>query len=133
MEGIFTFMGMSVSNLAKLFGGILVAWGVVAYFMQSSDPPSITAMIPAFMGLPLLSFGLLSDWNESNSHHYMHAAMVFALLMVMGGAQGLLDIEGKSNLALGSHIILVVLGIIFMVAGIMSFRHARKLRESSGV
>ncbi|MCH1592153.1 MAG: hypothetical protein L7R66_04075 [Candidatus Thalassarchaeaceae archaeon] len=133
MEGIFTFMGMSVSNLAKLFGGILVAWGVVAYFMQSSDPPSITAMIPAFMGLPLLSLGLLSDWNESNSHHYMHAAMVFALLMVMGGAQGLLDIEGKSNLALGSHIILVVLGIIFMVAGIMSFRHARKLRESSGV
>jgi len=133
MEGIFTFMGMSVSNLAKLFGGILVVWGVVAYFMQSSDPPSITAMIPAFMGLPLLSLGLLSDWNESNSHHYMHAAMVFALLMVMGGAQGLLDIEGKSNLALGSHIILVVLGIIFMVAGIMSFRHARKLRESSGV
>ena len=133
MEGIFTFMGMSVSNLAKLFGGILVAWGVVAYFMQSSDPPSITAMIPAFMGLPLLSLGLLSDWNESNSHHYMHAAMVFALLMVMGGAQGLLDIEGKSNLALGSHIISVVLGIIFMVAGIMSFRHARKLRESSGV
>ena len=63
----------------------------------------------------------------------MHAAIVFALLMVMGGAQGLLDIEGKSNLALGSHIILVVLGIIFMVAGIMSFRHARKLRESSGV
>ncbi len=133
MEGIFTFMGMSVSNLAKLFGGILVVWGVVAYFMQSSAPPSITAMIPAFMGLPLLSLGLLSDWNESNSHHYMHAAMVFALLMVMGGAQGLLDIEGKSNLALGSHIILVVLGIIFMVAGIMSFRHARKLRESSGV
>ena len=99
MEGIFTFMGMSVSNLAKLFGGILVAWGVVAYFMQSSDPPSITAMIPAFMGLPLLSLGLLSDWNESNSHHYMHAAMVFALLMLMDGAQGLLDIAGNSNLA----------------------------------
>ena len=64
---------------------------------------------------------------------YMHAAMVFALLMVLGGAQGLLDIDGKSQLAIGSHLILVVLGITFMVAGIMSFRHARKLRESSGV
>ena len=126
-------MGMSVTNLAKIFGGILVAWGVIAYFMQSSDPPSITAMIPAFMGLPLLSLGFLAVWNESNSHHYMHASMVFALLMVLGGAQGLLDIEGKSNLAIGSHLILVILGITFMFAGIMSFRHARKLRESSGV
>ena len=126
-------MGMSVTNLAKLFGAILVAWGIMAYFMQSADPPSITAMIPAFMGLPLLSLGLLADWNEPNSHHYMHAAMVFALLMVLGGAQGLIDIDGKSNLAIGSHLILALLGIIFMVAGIMSFRHARKLRESSGV
>ena len=133
MEGAFTFMGMSVTNLAKLFGAILVAWGIMAYFMQSADPPSITAMIPAFMGLPLLSLGLLADWNESNSHHYMHAAMVFALLMVLGGAQGLIDIDGKSNLAIGSHLILALLGIIFMVAGIMSFRYARKLRESSGV
>ena len=133
MDGTFTFMGMSVTNLAKLFGGILVLWGIIAYFLQSSDPPSITAMIPAFMGLPLLSLGLLSDWNDSNLRHYMHAAMVFALLMVLGGAQGLLDIDGKSQLAIGSHLILVVLGITFMVAGIMSFRHARKLRESSGV
>ena len=39
MEGTFTFMGMSVTNLAKLFGGILVVWGIIAYFMQSSDPP----------------------------------------------------------------------------------------------
>ena len=133
MDDAFTFMGMSVTNLAKLFGLILVAWGIIAYFMQSADPPSITAMIPAFMVLPLLSLGLLADWNESNSHHFMHTAMVFALLMVLGGAQGLLDIDGKSNLAIGSHLILALLGIIFMVAGIMSFRHARKLRESSGV
>ena len=133
MDDAFTFMGMSVTNLAKLFGLILVAWGIIAYFMLSADPPSITAMIPAFMGLPLLSLGLLADWNESNSHHFMHTAMVFALLMVLGGAQGLLDIDGKSNLAIGSHLILALLGIIFMIAGIMSFRHARKLRESSGV
>lgn len=108
-------------------------WGIMAYFTQSSDPPSITAMIPAFMGLPLLSLGLLADWNESNLHHYMHASMVFALLMVLGGAQGLLDTDGKSQLAIGSHLILVILGGTFMTAGIMSFRHTRKLRESSGV
>ena len=133
MEDKFTFSGLTIPNLAKVAGGILVIWGLVAYFMQSADPPSITAMIPAFMGAPLLILGILSERNEANRHHYMHAAMIFALLMVIGGAQGLIDIGGKSNLAIGSHLILVVLGSIFMTAGIMSFRHARKLRESSGV
>ena len=133
MEDTFTFSGLTIPNLAKVAGGILVIWGLVAYFMQNADPPSITAMIPAFMGAPLLILGILSERNEANRHHYMHAAMIFALLMVIGGAQGLIDIGGKSNLAIGSHLILVVLGSIFMTAGIMSFRHARKLRESSGV
>ena len=132
MEDTFTFSGLTIPNLAKVAGGILVIWGLVAYFMQSADPPSITAMIPAFMGAPLLILGILSERNEANRHHYMHAAMIFALLMVIGGAQGLIDIGGKSNLAIGSHLILVVLGSIFMTAGSMSFRHARKLRESSG-
>ena len=133
MEDTFTFSGLTIPNLAKVAGGILVIWGLVAYFMQSAAPPSVTAMIPAFMGAPLLLLGILSERNEANRHHYMHAAMCFALLMVAGGAQGLIDVGGKSNLAIGSHLILVVLGSIFMTAGIMSFRHARKLRESSGV
>ena len=133
MEDTFTFSGMTVPNLAKAAGGILVVWGIAAYFIQSADPPSVTAMIPAFMGAPLLLMGIMSDRNEANLHHYMHASMVVALLMVLGGAQGLIDIEGKSDLAVGSRLILVVMGSIFMTAGIMSFRHARKLRESSGV
>ena len=124
MEDTFTFSGLTIPNLAKVAGGILVIWGLVAYFMQSADPPSVTAMIPAFMGAPLLLLGILSERNEANRHHYMHAAMCFALLI---------DVGGKSNLAIGSHLILVALGSIFMTAGIMSFRHARKLRESSGV
>tara|TARA_Y100001970_G_scaffold238674_1_gene300061 strand:- start:6990 stop:7397 length:408 start_codon:yes stop_codon:yes gene_type:complete len=133
MEDTFTFSGLTVPNLAKLAGGILVLWGLAAYFLQSADPPSITAMIPAFLGAPLLLLGILAERNEANLHHYMHAAMIVALLMVMGGVQGLIDIGEKSNLAIGSHLILVLMGAIFMTAGIMSFRHARKLRESSGV
>ncbi|MBK70800.1 MAG: hypothetical protein CMB53_05350 [Euryarchaeota archaeon] len=132
MEDTFTFSGLTVPNLAKVAGGILVLWGLAAYFLQSSDPPSITAMIPAFFGAPLLLLGILAERNEENRHHYMHAAMVVALFMVIGGAQGLIVIEGKSNLSIGSHLILVLMGVTFMTAGIKSFRHARKLRESSG-
>lgn len=129
MSDEFRFLGMSVPRLAIIDGGLLVIWGIAAYFMQSADPPSITAMIPSFMGAPLLVLGVLSERNEANLHHYMHAAMVVALAMVAGGARVFTDGDGMSNLALASHLMLIVVGACFMTAGIMSFRHARKMRE----
>ena len=132
MSDEFTFFGWSVPKLARFDGGFLVLWGIAAYFLQSADPPSITAMIPAFLGAPLLMLGILADRNEANLHHYMHAAMVVAFLMVLGGARVITGWNEMSNLTLASHIVLIATGACFMTAGIMSFRHARKLREASG-
>ncbi|MED5267695.1 MAG: hypothetical protein VYB00_02605, partial [Candidatus Thermoplasmatota archaeon] len=73
MSEEFRVLGMRVPRIAILNGVVLCAWGVIAYFIQSSDPPSITALIPAFMGLPMLILGFLSESNPSNRHHYMHA------------------------------------------------------------
>ena len=63
-------------------------------------------------------------------HHLMHASMVLALLMVLGGTRVFADFSDMSNLAISSHIILIVVGITFMVCGIMSFRAARLAREA---
>ena len=119
---------MSVSRIAILNGVVLSAWGVIAYFIQSSDPPSITALIPAFMGLPMLLLGFLSERNPANRHHYMHACMVVALVMALGGARVVLG--GMSWLAIVSHLLLLQVGLSFTIVGVMSFRHARLQRES---
>ncbi len=132
MSDDFTYLGFSVPKLAVVEGGLLVLWGVAAYFLQSADPPSITAMIPAFLGAPLLLLGILAGRNEANLHHYMHAAMVVALTMVLGGARVITGLDEMSGLAIVSHTLLLIVGTNFMAAGIMSFRHARKLREASG-
>ena len=123
--------GMTVSQIAIMDGAILSAWGLIAYSIQSADPPSITAMIPAFFGFPMLALGLLSVRNPSNKHHYMHASMVFALLMALGGARIATTIDGMSWLGIVSHLLLLLVGVSFMVVGIMSFRSARLERESS--
>ena len=128
----FTFFGWSVPKLARADGGFLVLWGIAAYFLQSAAPPSISAMIPALLGAPLLMLGILAGRNEANLHHYMHAAMAIALLMVLGGARIITGWDEMSNLSIASHLVLIVTGACFMSAGIMSFRHARKLREASG-
>ena len=69
--------------------------------------------------------------EESNKHHYMHASMIIALFSVLGGLR-ILTAEDPTDLMIASHLILIVVGTIFMVGGILSFRHARKLRESLG-
>jgi hypothetical protein len=124
----FRVFGISVPRIAILNGVVLSAWGVIAYFIQSSDPPSITALIPAFMGLPMLLLGLLSERNPTNRHHYMHACMVVALIMALGGARVVAG--GMSWLAIVSHLLLLQVGVSFTIVGIMSFRHARLQRES---
>ena len=129
MSNEFRFLGLTIPNLAMLLGSILILWGFFSYI--ASDSGSITALIPSFFGVPLLILGFLSIRNESNKHHYMHASMIVALISVLGGFR-IFQIEDASNLTLASHLILLVVGIIFMVGGILSIRHARKLRESLG-
>jgi len=133
MSEEFRMFGMSVPQIAILNGVVLVVWGVIAYFIQSSDPPSITALIPAFIGIPMLLLGLLSEWNPPNRHHYMHACMVIAVIMVAGGARVIIGFGEMSWLAIVSHLLLLQVGISFTIVGIRSFRYARLKRESSVV
>ena len=123
---------MTIPRIAILNGAILTAWGVISYFMQSADPPSITALIPAFMGFPMLTLGMLSEKNAKNRHHYMHASMALALVMTIGGARIVTGYSDMSTLAIISHLLLLQVGISFIIVGVKSFRHARLQREVTG-
>ena len=123
-----TVSGLTIPRIAIYEGAILVLWGVAAYIISGQS--SITAMIPSFMGAPLMILGLLSEKIPDMRHHLMHASMVMALLMVLGGARVFADFSDMSNLAISSHIILIFVGATFMVCGIMSFRAARLAREA---
>ena len=126
----FTMMGQTVPRIAIIQGSILSSWGALAYFVQSADPPSVTALIPAFMGFPMIILGVLSEINDANRHHYMHASMILALVMAIGGLRLVVGWSEMSGLALISHLFLLVGGISFIVIGVISFRHARLVRES---
>ena len=130
MSEEFKFLSMPIPNFAMVCGGILILSGIISYLI--SDTGSLTALIPSFFGIPLLIMGFLSNRNEANKHHYMHAAMVFALVSVLGGMRIFSIWSDASDLTLLSHVILIIVGIIFMVAGILSFRHTRKSREALG-
>jgi len=128
----FKVLGMTIPRIAILNGAVLTIWGAISYFLQSADPPSITALIPAFLGFPMLVLGVFSERDGKNRHHYMHASMALALVMTLGGARIVTGYSDMSTLAIIAHLLLLQVGISFMIAGIKSFRHARELREASG-
>ena len=128
----FKFLGMTIPRIAILNGAVLTIWGAISYFLQSADPPSITALIPAFLGFPMLVLGVFSERDGKNRHHYMHASMALALVMTLGGARIVTGYSDMSTLAIIANLLLLQVGISYMIAGIKSFRYARELREASG-
>jgi len=81
MDDEFTIAGFTIPRIAIYDGAFLVLWGIVAYLISGQS--SITAMIPSFMGAPLMILGILSERMPNMRHHLMHAAMVLALLMAL--------------------------------------------------
>ncbi len=128
MDEEFKFLGLKVPMIAIVGGSILVSWGIIAYILQDSEPKSFTAMIPSIMGMPLLILGVLSERDASRKHHYMHISMLFALIITVGGIR-IFTVDSPSILLLISHLMLILVGSIFLFAGIRSFRYNRLLRE----
>ena len=81
MSDEFTVSGLTIPRIAIYGGAILVLWGIAAYII--SDQSSITAMIPSFMGAPLMVLGILSQRMPDMRHHLMHASMIIALFMAL--------------------------------------------------
>lgn len=133
MEDTFSVLGWTVPKIGSLFGALLMFIGIISYIIQTADSRSITALIPAFMGVPMLALGILAIQNPDNRHHYMHASMILALLMVIGGTRVVTSFTTMSTLAVFSHLSLLFVGASFTVIGILSFRFARLQREAGEI
>ncbi|MFO7526354.1 MAG: hypothetical protein R6W68_12965 [Ignavibacteriaceae bacterium] len=120
-------------RVAMLFGVIFITLGLVAYFGISSE--SITALIPAFLGLPMLILGYIAQ-NEKYLKHAMHGAAVLALLGFGGTVGGLIKffrMIGGEQFERGSAItvqaIMALLCLIFLIFAVRSFIDARKIKR----
>ena len=119
-----------MAKVSIVFGLILIILGLVSYFGISSE--SITALIPAFLGVPILILGFLS-LNEKYLKHSMHAAAVLMLLGFGGTVSGLIKFfrmlggeifERPSAITIQA--IMAVICLIFLALAIKSFIDARR-------
>ena len=111
-------------------GAALLLVGVVAYVATGSE--SITALFPAFLGLPLLVLGLIAG-RESARQHAIHGALVLALFGVVGSAMPLVDLpalltggEVERPVATVTSAITALACLVYLGVGVRSFRAARR-------
>ena len=115
-----------MANHAISFGVALVIVGLYGYFGYETQ--SLTALIPAVVGLLLLVSGIAGQ-EETRRKHAMHAAATAALLGALaawGRAIAML-VQGKDG-----NTMILLMGIIctlFVVLCVRSFTAARKARD----
>lgn len=124
-----------MTTITRALGLILIALGVVSYLATGSD--SITALIPAALGLVILVLGILAA-RESMHQHAIHAALVVALLGALGTLMNVAELpallSGDDVERPGAVIaatITFLLCVAYIAAGVRSFRAARRARETS--
>jgi uncharacterized membrane protein len=122
-----------VAKTSITFGIILIILGLYSYFGISSE--SITALIPTFLGIPVLIFGFLA-LNEKYLKHAMHGAAVLMLLGFGGTVGGLIKffrmLGGEvfeRPAAITIQAIMALICLIFLILAIKSFIDARRKRS----
>ncbi len=123
-----------MTNATIGLGAVLVAVGVIAYFATGRD--SLTALLPALLGLPILILGIVA-LKENVRRHAIHAALVLALLGALGTSMQVVELpdliagnDVERPAAVVTSTITAVLCIIYVVAGVRSFINARRARKA---
>lgn len=126
----FTFLGQKIPKLTMLVGGILVLEGIGFYF--ATGMTSLTSMIPAAFGIPLIAMSIMATRQPERSHFWMHIAVVVGLLTFLGGGMGLQGLAtGDYSESTIAQLLMLVIGGVYTFACIRSFTHARKAREAA--
>ncbi len=113
-------------------GVTLIIVGLAGYFLTGMV--SVTALIPAFFGAVIALLGVIAR-DERRRKHAIHAAVVVALIGLMGSVRGLLQIgtlfDGTAArpAAVVAQAVMAVLTGGYLVLAIRSFIAARSARR----
>jgi hypothetical protein len=123
-----------LAQVTIVFGALLTLLGVGSYL--ATGMVSVTALIPAFFGLPILGLGFVMR-NPARTKHAAHGAALLALVGVAGSARGVgpffallggEDVERPS--AAIAQTLMALACVVFLVLAIKSFRDARKAQAT---
>lgn len=124
-----------MTRLTQAVAVILILTGVITFVVTGAS--SVTALIPAFVGIAIGICGVLAI-QERLRKHAIHLALVFALIGALGSLMNVVKIgelfagTAERPGAIIESIILLVVTVVYLVFGIRSFIAARRARSNEG-
>ena len=114
-----------------VMGVLLVLMGIGGYLGTGRE--SVTALIPAFVGIVLAAMGAWAKSSPSKLKVAMHIAVVVALVGALGAARGLKSLpavlsgdEVERPAAVWIQTAMFALCVVFLVLAVRSFVLARR-------
>jgi hypothetical protein len=123
-----------MSKITIAVGFALIALGAGFYFTSEAEHRSMTALIPAFLGLPVAILGFIACCGgEKARKHGAHFAVMLTLIGALGGlGMGLKNIGNETKKrAATAQLIMGAICIVHVVFSVRSFIAARKAREAA--
>ena len=128
MNKEFTFLGNSMEKIAMIYGIFLIVWGIGVTIL--SDSQSITSLIPAIFGLPIIILSFFAKKFPDRKKLLMHIVVLIGLIIFLGGLdliRGLIQGNIFVNLwASSSKFMMIISGLVFTILCIKSFIFNRK-------
>lgn len=115
-------------------GALLLVLGLGGYVLTGAT--SLTALIPAAVGVALVLFGLVAYRRPALRRHVMHAALLVAVLGLGGAVPGLIALpaalrtDGGVRPAMIMRASMSVILLVYLAVGIKSFVDARRARRA---
>ena len=125
----YKFLNRNIRDITAFYGVFLIFWGLIVSVI--SDSQSITSWIPALLGLPIMLMAIFSTRYPNRQKLLMHFAVIFGLIVFLGGLDFLRSVISGSNpfenIYVGSSKLMMLLtGAFFCTLCIQSFRYIRK-------
>ena len=126
----FRVLSLSIELLTMLYGLFMVIWGFSISLISGSS--SITSMIPAFIGVPLVLIGFISIIKPTFRKALMHIAVVIGIITFLGGLDFFRGMFSNYYAGL-SKLMLLVTAFVYVYFCVQSFifvRRQKKLRSN---
>jgi hypothetical protein len=130
----FEALGLEMPRFTMAVSTVMVVLGVIFYVLTAMK--SMTALIPAFLAVPLFAMGLLSQRMPDKKKIWMHIAVLLGVVCITAGTSdfpallrdGLTNDSGGFAYARLERLLTSVIGFIYTYFCVQSFRHARRNR-----
>ena len=122
----FKVFSLSIELLTALYGLFMIIWAFSISFISESS--SITSLVPAFVGFPLVLIGFISMIKPTFRKALMHIAVLIGIIAFLGGLDFFRGMFANYYAGL-SKLMLLITGFAYVYFCIQSFIFVRRQKK----